>query len=188
MAILIQCVRCNRKLRVQEHLLGKLIKCPNCQSKFQAEPVSESAGPSSISDPSSGLAVSEESTPAPGGGQARPAPAAVEALKAMKPASSPALEGVGQGTFEEALPVFQVSPAATLAAEQVASEAVADGPPSVADETQGVHAALNAEPVPPAPERFETSPFRVFGIVAAIVLSAGLVGMVVGCLLGLALQ
>ena len=43
MAILIQCTSCLRKLRVQDHLLGKTVKCPSCGVKFVAQP--SAAGP-----------------------------------------------------------------------------------------------------------------------------------------------
>jgi hypothetical protein len=36
MPILIDCSNCHRKLRVNDNLLGKLIKCPNCRAKFPA--------------------------------------------------------------------------------------------------------------------------------------------------------
>jgi hypothetical protein len=45
MPILILCTGCNRKLRVQDHLLGKTVKCPHCQNKFPAVPVPEPAKP-----------------------------------------------------------------------------------------------------------------------------------------------
>ena len=45
MAIVIQCSNCQRKLRVQDHLLGKTVKCPNCQIKFLAQMVDGSAAP-----------------------------------------------------------------------------------------------------------------------------------------------
>src|SRR5207302_593089 len=32
----IQCPKCNRKLRVPDHLLGKKVKCPSCSSTFTA--------------------------------------------------------------------------------------------------------------------------------------------------------
>src|SRR5947208_16025797 len=41
MPILIQCTSCLRKLRVQDHLLGKTVKCPSCGVKFVAQPSAE---------------------------------------------------------------------------------------------------------------------------------------------------
>jgi len=37
MPVIIQCVKCQRKLRVLDRLLGKLVKCPGCQTKFVAQ-------------------------------------------------------------------------------------------------------------------------------------------------------
>jgi hypothetical protein len=36
MPFIIPCVKCRRKLRVQDRLAGKLIRCPGCQHKFVA--------------------------------------------------------------------------------------------------------------------------------------------------------
>ena len=41
MPILIQCTNCARKLRVQDQLMGKTVKCPHCQTRFQARSVEE---------------------------------------------------------------------------------------------------------------------------------------------------
>ena len=40
MAILIQCPACTKRLRVPDDLLGKMVKCPTCQTQFAgvAEP------------------------------------------------------------------------------------------------------------------------------------------------------
>lgn len=56
MPILIQCIQCKRKLRIQDQLVGKTIKCPSCQTKFQAHPLEEAPPPA----PSTQPAVSEE--------------------------------------------------------------------------------------------------------------------------------
>jgi len=36
MPVILPCVKCKRKLRVLDRLLGKLVKCPGCQTKFVA--------------------------------------------------------------------------------------------------------------------------------------------------------
>jgi hypothetical protein len=52
MPILIECSTCHRKLRVNDHLLGKWIKCPNCQAKFPANQIAEiPAAPGTAMDP-----------------------------------------------------------------------------------------------------------------------------------------
>jgi predicted Zn finger-like uncharacterized protein len=42
MPIVIQCPSCERRLRVPDHLLGKSVRCPTCQTTFQA---AEADGP-----------------------------------------------------------------------------------------------------------------------------------------------
>jgi hypothetical protein len=37
MPVIMRCVQCQRKLRVLDRLIGKLVKCPACQLKFVAE-------------------------------------------------------------------------------------------------------------------------------------------------------
>jgi predicted Zn finger-like uncharacterized protein len=54
MPIVVECPSCNRKLRVPDDLLGRLVKCPTCSSTFTA---AESAG--------GGGAPVEEPPPAP---------------------------------------------------------------------------------------------------------------------------
>src|SRR5438128_10172 len=76
MPILILCTSCNRKLRVQDHLLGKTVKCPHCQNKFSAQPVPEPAKPAGLGDelmptpvvpPLQTLQLAEPASPAPAG-------------------------------------------------------------------------------------------------------------------------
>src|SRR5437870_1345110 len=80
MAILIQCTSCLRKLRVQDHLLGKTVKCPSCGVKFVAQP--SAAGP-----------AAEETMRTPVVPPSSPDAAAalvVETLEITDPASEPA--------------------------------------------------------------------------------------------------
>jgi hypothetical protein len=61
---MIKCSKCNAPLRVPEHLLGKEVRCPSCQSTFTA-----GAGPEPTSSPESEpqqLAQSEETSATPG--------------------------------------------------------------------------------------------------------------------------
>jgi hypothetical protein len=63
MPILIECSSCHRKLRVQDELLGKTVKCPNCQTKFAAQKVPEST--LTAADPGSGLVLDSPLNPEP---------------------------------------------------------------------------------------------------------------------------
>jgi predicted Zn finger-like uncharacterized protein len=45
MPIVVQCPSCDRRLKVPDHLLGKSVRCPTCQTTFQATEADEPAGP-----------------------------------------------------------------------------------------------------------------------------------------------
>src|SRR5947208_1145310 len=63
MAVLIQCSQCSRKLRVQDDLIGKAIKCPACATKFIAQPV-QTPEPATIAVPASPATSPLPATPA----------------------------------------------------------------------------------------------------------------------------
>src|ERR1700678_3918945 len=69
MPILIECSSCHQKLRVNDQLLGRTVKCPNCQTKFAAEKVPENslAG----ADPGSGVILGSPLSPRPMSDSAR---------------------------------------------------------------------------------------------------------------------
>jgi hypothetical protein len=162
MAILVQCTNCSRKLRVQDHLLGKTVKCPICQTKFQAEQVDDT------------------STKPPG----PVAPAEVEEITttAVAPAANP------EPTLPPpALPTLEVAEPASAqphSTETAAKEKVVLGQ---AIETSG-EAAPAAAPVLPTPQPFETAPLKVFAVIAAILFLTALFGCGLGWWLGAAVQ
>jgi hypothetical protein len=151
MPILIQCTSCGRKLRVQDYLLGKMVKCPNCQSKIQAQAL-------------------EEPTPANPAAAAPPQPTAAE--DTLTPVVPPV-------DLDMPTPLVQIlelpkQPASTPPApssEEPAVVAVAAPapPPSTGPKA----------PAPPAPPAFPTPPLKVFGVLGAIVVAAAIVAL--GC-------
>jgi hypothetical protein len=56
MPVILQCIKCKRKLRVLDRLIGKLIRCPACKTKFVA--ASSGSGVVSGSGVSKGKAAS----------------------------------------------------------------------------------------------------------------------------------
>jgi hypothetical protein len=153
MPILIQCTSCGRKLRVQDHLLGKTVKCPNCQSKFQAQ------------------ALEESTAPEPG---AAGAPAPNGAEDAQK---TPVVPPVDPSDMET--PLVQImelpqQPASKPPEARSKEPVLAVATPVSSPRTEP---PTPAPPVLPPP--FPTPPLKVFGVLGAIVLTAALVTL--GC-------
>jgi predicted Zn finger-like uncharacterized protein len=98
MPILIQCSSCQRKLRVQDHLLGKTVKCPNCQTKFQAKNVDEAGAAPTPPSADTGAApptpaaptVKTLELPEPALAPTTPPPRTAERVKATAPPAPPA--------------------------------------------------------------------------------------------------
>jgi hypothetical protein len=62
MPVILHCIKCKRKLRVLDRLMGRLIRCPACKTKF----VAAASGTSAVA-PASG-----RTAPASGSGRAAP--------------------------------------------------------------------------------------------------------------------
>src|SRR5207247_4119450 len=85
MALIIRCEACNRRLKVQDEMAGKLIKCPSCGGKTKVTPAETSTDKlddkviaSSLSGGhqlSSEEAPAEETAPASDPAPVKPAPA-----------------------------------------------------------------------------------------------------------------
>jgi hypothetical protein len=90
MPVIIPCIKCQRKLRVQERLVGKLVKCPGCQTKFIAQPAAAPAAAvtptAAVASPPAAARPAAPASPPP----SRPslAPAAVPP-RAVPPAPAP---------------------------------------------------------------------------------------------------
>jgi hypothetical protein len=70
---IVNCPRCERKLRVPDHLLGQQVQCPTCAVTFAAQAVHpEPAGAAGDAPPALPPALPEAAI-APGGGSPRPA-------------------------------------------------------------------------------------------------------------------
>jgi len=142
MPLLIRCTGCNRKFRVQDHLLGKQVKCPKCQTTFTAQVVEDSGTKPVGSDSSPVLPVSEGAVVA-------------------KPLSSPN--------------IATDPPAAQLA--------IPVNPSTISSPTTS-----EAPPIQTQPQRFEATPYMAFGIIAAVLIVAGLIGLAVGSWIGAAVE
>jgi hypothetical protein len=148
MPILTQCTSCNRKLRVQDHLLGKTVKCPGCQAKFLAQPIEESApqltpiGPPPLPPPA------EESQQTP---------------IVLPPNAELATPSVQTLELAEAAP--QAPAPEPRSSERLAAVAAAP-PPEPAP-----------PPTPPAPPPFPTPALKVFAFLGAILLLTTIVGL-----------
>jgi hypothetical protein len=154
MTTIIQCTSCTLKLRVRDQLLGKTVKCPNCQTKFVAKaagesrpqllpaanppetPVARDSGPQGTADDLKRTPVNPQA-----------APGSAPALEITEPASAPS------------------NPSAALPRS---SGRVATSTP------------IPPEPGPPPPPKppqpFETSPLMVLAVLAALLLLAAFIG------------
>jgi hypothetical protein len=112
MPILIQCTSCSRKLRVPEHLLGKTVKCPNCQAKFQAQQVADSSAPPTVINPPPLPPAPEEPPPTP-----------------VVPPITPAATAPAVQTLELPEPALKPTPAAPRSKERVTATVEAPAPP-----------------------------------------------------------
>ena len=79
MPVVIECTSCQRKLRVQDHLLGKTVKCPSCQVKFVAQ-----APPAEVAEQTMRTPVVPPLRP-----DSQPTGLALEPLEITEPASEP---------------------------------------------------------------------------------------------------
>jgi hypothetical protein len=149
MPILIQCTGCKRKLRVQNHLLGKTVKCPNCQTKFQAEQLGEMTPKPPGSMPAQQTSEEMATLLVPPVNPESAVPA-TQVLELSEPASTPPQS-----------PGVQVQkPTEQHTAANVAVQAPPPTPPA---------------PAPPPP--FPTPALKVFTILGGIMLLTALVGL-----------
>jgi DNA-directed RNA polymerase subunit RPC12/RpoP len=186
MPIVIQCTNCQRKLRVQDHLLGKTIKCPQCQTKFLAQVAGNNAAPqlpsasgSSGADatqpslandaPVQSLAEAMLRTPVIPPVSSAPASVdlVVQALEVTEPASAPSAPPPAGPTSGQRITGKPTATAAPLAIPVVVE-------PS------------RATPAPPQP--FETSALHVLAVLGVILLLTSLLGCGLGWWIGAAVE
>ena len=65
MPLFTQCVNCKRRLRVQDNLIGKTVKCPHCQSVFAAQRMEENGLSPSGPGSTPVISTAEDPNPAP---------------------------------------------------------------------------------------------------------------------------
>jgi hypothetical protein len=178
MPILCQCTSCKRKLRVLDHLLGKMVRCPNCQTKFLAQGIAETV-------------VSPQ-----GGAEPRESPSA------DNPVSPPNVEDLMQTPVVPPVNPASATPAPALQMLEVNEPASTPptpspaGPPSaerIAPATPAVAAPAQLPPleipaVPAALQPFETPPLHVLAVLAAIVLGVSIISCGLGWWIGAAVE
>jgi hypothetical protein len=152
MPILLQCQQCQRKLRVQDNLLGKTIKCPGCQTRIVVQAAAADAPAAPETNPRTpALAPTEPESPTP--------TLTAQMLEISEPASAPATPTVPPRSAE------RIAPAPVVPRPE---------PPPV---------------TPPAvPVPFETSPFKVFTVIAGLLLLTAVAAAGVGWWLGTAVE
>jgi DNA-directed RNA polymerase subunit RPC12/RpoP len=177
MPILIECANCKRKLRVLDHLLGKMVKCPNCKTKILAQSMAETAK----------AALSQSEALEPDVLDSQPASASIEDLM-----RTPVVPPLNPATFVplQALEVTEPASSPPTApspkprpSEQIATT-VAPAPAAAPLEPP----PANLPPVPAPLERFETPPLRVLSVVAIIIVVAALIGFIFGWWVGAAVE
>jgi DNA-directed RNA polymerase subunit RPC12/RpoP len=153
MPILIQCTSCQRKLRVQDTLLGKYVKCPNCRTKFQVRPLeAPPAEPTQVSLP--------------------PVPASIEELQQtpvvppIGPPDNPELSNPQVQILELTEPASSPSQAAPQASSKKRVAVAAAAPPAPAPPAP-----------PPKPPPFPTPALKVFAVLTAIVFLTLILGL-----------
>jgi hypothetical protein len=179
MPILIQCTNCQRKLRVQDHLLGKTVKCPNCHIKFLAQVAEETAAPQAAQPPEPSLA------------QDAAAPSPIEEML-RTPVIPPMIPAMAPDPSGQALDVTE--PAS-------APSAAPSGMPRSDEQITAVPAAGPAPPIMPVPSArpvptpvpspqgpFETPVLHVLAVLGAIVLLAAIAGCGCGWWVGAAVE
>jgi DNA-directed RNA polymerase subunit RPC12/RpoP len=161
MPLLIECTNCKRKLRLQDHLLGKMVRCPNCQIKILAQ-------------------VVPENQPVP------PAPLSVDAAAGdvtVQPGKvsleNSALEGSENAA--QALEITEPASSASAASTKLRSAERITASPAPPPVTR-ISVRPPAEPAPP--QRFETSVLKVLAVLVALVFIAAAAGCGLGWWLG----
>jgi hypothetical protein len=127
MPVIIPCVKCHRKLRVLDRLLGKLVKCPGCQTKFVAPANGAAAATPGAAKPSSARALGRPAAPksqppsrAPAGPvQRTPPPSKAPLTRPFAPAASrgragPASSPSQEITVEQGEEDFMAGPAPSV--------------------------------------------------------------------------
>ena len=162
MPILVQCNYCQRRLRIQDELLGKTVKCPACSTKFVAANLEQAPA-----------AVLQSASP-PAGPQ--PEPSADEMMQ------TPVVPPIVPGTVE--------SPQALDISEPASSSPPPSKPPSGGGKPKSAPPAVAPQvPTKPQPPRpFEMPALRVLGIMVAIVVLVLVLGCGVGSWLGSAVE
>jgi hypothetical protein len=183
MPILIQCTNCKRNLRVQDHLLGKTVKCPNCQSKFRAQLAEENPAPSTALEPS----PSSDADAALGSD----APVRSLAEQMMQTPLLPLIDpAAGLPGSEVPLDVTQPASSNSGKATSGPREQVA-AVPVMAAAQQAIPEAIEVSaptPQPRPPQPFQTPVLRVLGVIGGLVMLAVFIGCALGWLVGAAVE
>jgi hypothetical protein len=155
MPSLIQCTSCKRKLRVQEHLLGKYVKCPSCQTKFQAQPI-------------------EEPTPKPAAASPPAAPGSAEEMQ-QTPVVPPILPPANPEMMTPVVQILELTEPASSPPQPAAPPRSSERLAAVSAPAPPAPAAPPPAPRPPPP--FPTPRLRVFAVLGAILLLTAVVGL-----------
>jgi len=172
MPVVIECTSCQRKLRVQDHLLGRLVKCPACLVKFVAQLPAGGPDPADAQE-----TMRTPVVPVPNPDSASPA-LAVQTLEITEPASEPPPPEPPPELPPEPPPAPPppITPVMPVAA-----------PPALVEPPAVVPAPVEPPP-PPAPRPFESSPLRVLAVIAAIMIATAILGCGLGSLIGAAVE
>jgi DNA-directed RNA polymerase subunit RPC12/RpoP len=182
MAILIQCSNCQRTLRVQDHLLGKSVKCPNCQIKFLAQGVDGTAPPQAAA-PATSVQAAEpalaDNAPARSLGEDTPVTPPLSPPAALPDPAIPVLEVTEPASAPSAAPAAKPQSGERIAATPLAPAALPMPP-------EGAEAP--PQPAPAQPQPFETPALHVLAVMAVIVLLATMLGCGLGWWVGAAVE